>query len=246
MRDHHLMRICVDAGAVLAGLTALAGTGAAAHALSGGNAGATGTTMVLGAAALATKGRAYAQWCREMLIVGQADPYGAETASYARTTRSRKLAARLDALVRRARQPVTVIAVGTERAKQEGASTRWDDSVRHAAQAGAQITLFVIEEEAQDEDTAHTLAATHANVRRVALAERPDAWLVVQPVMAWSGARTDPEQALLWVEGVPEESGRKTWAEYRATGNVRRNLRMLEEYFEQAQACQREVERSGR
>ena len=217
-------------GAMVAGATALIAAAATAEALTGGNTWAVGAALIAAAGVIATKGREQAQKWWELMIVGEAHPYGLETTTYEKTTRGRKLAGKLERLVGQATRPVQIICVGSGAGARERAEGRWDRALESAARAGAQMRLFAMAYDTEGAAHMKALGERHANVECTVMEAPPDVWCVLQPVMAWSGERDDPERALFWLEGVPEEDEDTVSAEYRGTRNLRRNTGMLEEF----------------
>lgn len=169
------MRTLFEAGILLGGMILLAGAGATAHALSD-NAWITAATMLATAGAIATKGRQWAQACWELMLIGEADPYGAPTHDYKRTgtTRSRRLAPKLERLIRRATQQVQIVVVGTEPDYMAGDGKRWETALESAALAGAQISMFMMPYDDAGKLRAEALATRYANVECFVPPEVPD------------------------------------------------------------------------
>lgn len=67
---------------------------------------------------------------------------------------------------------------------------------------------------------------------------------MLQPVLAWSGERDDPEHALFWLEDVPEEDDTRVDAEYRGTANLRRNPGLLADFHEPTRAVRAQATRT--
>ena len=230
------MRTLFETATALIGIMLLAGAGGTAYAATGSE-WMTAAAMLATAAGIATKGREWAQHCWERIALGEADPYGEATRHYKRTSRSKTLAPKLAHLMRRATKDVRIVVVGTEPDGVEGRSTKWDEALEDAARAGAEITVFAMPDDPAGCQRSEALAARHANVECIVTERAPNVWCVLQPVIAWSGERDDPEQALLWLEGVADED--ETWvdAEYRGTSNLRRNTGMLGDFEDSTQAA---------
>ena len=230
-RNNGAIRATFKTAAVLAGMILIASAGAAAHAATG-EAWATPAAMLIAAAMVATYGGAGAQWCWEMMMIGKADPYGAATAHYERTTRGAVLAPKLRRMARRDSASMTVIAVGTEHVADRHGRYRWDEALDEAASAGAKISLFILIGNADARARSLALASDYPNVECIELAEPADVWLVLAPIIAWTGDRDDPADALLWIETVRQNDNETTSVEFRNTANLRRNKAMLAEYDE--------------
>ena len=190
--------------------------------------------MLAAAVALATVGRRAARAFWEKSMYGIDDPYGEETGSYKKTTRGRHLAPKLLRLVRKAKAPVTIMVVGDEYLPGQDGRCAWSVALHQAATAGATVLLYIREVPDEGEaERAHAFAESHSHCRAIRIGRTPHGTFdALSPIIAWVGDRSDPADALLWIEGTRETEETTTYAESRNARNLATNRSMLDEYAE--------------
>ena len=196
-------------------------------------------TLLAVALALATQGPKAAGKAWGFLF-GEDPIYGPETRDYKKATRGRQLAPKLRRFVAKAKEPVTVLAVGVEHHPNRNGLCRWTDALRDAAGRGANVWLL-LPQIANEPERAHATALSdeHPQIRCIDLKGSDNGSLdIFFPVLIWSGELAAPSDALFWLEGARDDEF-FTDAEFRNGDNLRANPDLLDRFVRSLEAAAR-------